>query len=139
MSDPKYSNFSHTNFYCKKIIHSLNLSNNLKIKDEAEKVNKITMRKINKTKNPKEYIEKLCDEENNRFEKIINNQTSKNFLENRQLPQIINEKKNIELVNNFYNNGNGKFMGYNFNPFNYELMWSKNRTKRNVFGTLFNN
>ncbi len=49
------------------------------------------------------------------------------------------KKKNIEFTNNFYNNGNSKFMGIKYNPFNYELMVSKNRTKRNIFGTLFIN
>ncbi len=139
MSDPKFLNFSHTNFHCKKIINSLHMSNNLKVKDEMQKTSKIEVRKLNKAKNPKDFVEKLCDLENSKYGRIFNMQRSKDFLDPRQLPEIKFEKKNVDVTNNFYNAGNSKFMGVNYNPFNYDLFASKNRTKRNVFGTLFIN
>ena len=139
MSDPKFLNFSHTNFHCKKIIKSLHLSHNLKVKEEIPKISKVEVRKVNKAKNPKDFVEKLCDLENTKYVRIFNMQRSSEFLEERQLPEIKYEKKNIDFGKNFYNNGNSKFMGVNYNPFNYDLVASKNRTKRNVFGTLFIN
>jgi len=139
MSDTKFLNYSHTNFHCKKIINSLNMSNNLKIKDEMQKISKVELRKVNKAKNPKEFVEKLCDLENTKYGRIFSMQKSKDFLDQKQLPEIKYEKKNIEINTNYYNNGNSKFMGVDYNPFNYDLIASKNRTKRNVFGTLFIN
>lgn len=139
MSDTKFLNYSHTNFHCKKIINSLNMSNNLKIKDEMPKISKVELRKVNKAKNPKEFVEKLCDLENTKYGRIFSMQKSKDFLDQKQLPEIKFEKKNIEINSNYYNNGNSKFMGVDYNPFNYDLIASKNRTKRNVFGTLFIN
>lgn len=139
MSDPKYLNYSHTNMHCKKILDSLHMSNNLKVKDEIPKISKVELRKVNKAKNPKEFVEKLCDLENAKYGRIFSLQKTKEFLDERQLPEIKYEKKNIEVANNFYNNGNSKFMGISYNPYNYDLIASKNRTKRNVFGTLFIN
>lgn len=139
MSDPKFLNYSHTNFHCKKIINSMNMSNNLKVKDEIQKISKVELRKVNRAKNPKDFVEKLCDLENSKYGRIFNMQKSKDFLLKKQLPEIKYEKKNIEIDNNYYNNGNSKFMGVQYNPFNYDLIASKNRTKRNVFGTLFIN
>jgi len=141
MSDPKFMNFSSTNFHCKKMINSLKMGINLKIKGEMEIINldKKDLRKINKIKKPLDYVNKICDMQNQKFGKIVNFQTDYNFLRERSLPKIQNEVKEIEINNNFYNNGNSKFMGGNYNPYNYDLFASKNRIKRNVFGTLFIN
>jgi len=139
MSDPKYLNYSHTNFHCKKIINSLHMSNNLKVNDEIQKISKVELRKVNKAKSPKEFVNKLCDLENSKYGRIFNMQKSQEFLEEKKLPEIKYEKKNIEISKNFYNNGNSKFMGIKYNPYNFDLITSKNRTKRNVFGTLFIN
>lgn len=139
MSDPKYLNYSHSNFHFKKIINSLHLSNNLQINYEMPRVNKIELRKVNKAKNPKDFVDKLCGIENNKYANIIEFNKDKEFLDKKYLPEIKYETKTIELTDNMYNNGNSKFMGLNYNPFNYDLIASKNRTKRNVFGTLFIN
>ncbi len=97
MSDTKYLNFSHTNFHCKKIINSLHMSNNLKVNDEMQKISKVDFRKVNKAKTPKDFIEKLCELENTKYGRIFKMQQSKEFLKERNLPQIKYEKKKYRI------------------------------------------
>lgn len=139
LSDPKFLNFSSTNFHCKKMINSLKLGSKMKIEGEINKPKRTDLKKINKIKDPKEYVDTLCELQNQKFGNIFNLQKDTKVLEEKRLPKIKNEVKKIELSKNFYNNGNSKFMGGTYNPYNYELFSSKNRTKRNVFGTLFSN
>ena len=111
----------------------------MKIEGEINNPKRADMRKINKIKQPNEYVEKLCDLQNQKFGKIIDFQRNDSLLRERSLPKIHNEVKDVEVTDNYCNNGNSKFMGGNYNPNNYDLFASKNRIKRNVFGTLFIN
>lgn len=133
------SKFSSTKNYCKKMINSLKLGSNLNIKGEIYVPRKAELRKIDKIKNENEYVERLCNLQNQKFGKIFTLQMDSKILEENCLPKITNEIKEIELSKNFYNNGNSKYMGSKYNPYNYDLFASKNRIKRNVFGTLFIN
>jgi hypothetical protein len=139
MSDPQFMNFSLTNFHCKKMLNSLKMVVDLKVNGEMNNPERNDVRKINKIKQPNIYIDKLCELQNQKFGKIVNFQKDDKILREKSLPKIRNEIKEIIVDNNYYNNGNSKFMGGRYNPFNYDLFTSKNRIKRNVFGTLFIN
>ena len=77
--------------------------------------------------------------ENQRLHDIIMKQTNEGFLKENKLPKIsyICEQPQIVVKNTGI--GNSKFMGNNYNPHNYNLANTKNRVKRNITGSLFNN
>lgn len=139
MSDPRFMNFSLTNFHCKKMINTLKMCVDLKINGEMNNPEKNDVKWVNKIKQPNIYIDNLCELQNKKLGKIVNFQKDEKILKEKSLPKIQNEMKEIIVDNYYYNSGNSKFMGKNYNPYNYDLFSSKNRIKRNVFGTLFIN
>ena len=75
--------------------------------------------------------------ENDRLTNILLNQTSEGFLKANKLPKISYIINQPEIVVKKTGIGNSKFMGQNYNPYNFNPTSHKNMTKRNVNGTLY--
>lgn len=79
------------------------------------------------------YLEK----ENERLGNILLNQTSEGFLRSNRLPKISFIVNQPDIIVKKTKIGNSKFLGNQYNPFNYNPANSKNLTKRNIYGSLF--
>jgi hypothetical protein len=82
-------------------------------------------------------IHTFLDNENKRLGSILLNQTSEGFLRSNRLPKISLIVNQPDIVVRRTKVGNSKFMGTQYNPFNFNPANSKNLTKRNINGSLF--
>lgn len=109
-------------------------------------VNRTMLRSINFSKEKSLYS--LIESENNHMREILKKKIlNPSFLKANKLPKIKYAGRQIDSevsccsakYGNTYSNHNSYFMGGKYNPSNYELAKTKNRTKRNEFGYLFAN
>jgi hypothetical protein len=108
---------------------------NPEYKEEFRKTKIMTEKISNSVYNPTSANTDV-NEENERLRNILMNQTNKNFLNSKQLPQIsviVNQPKTLLKKTN---TSNTKMMGGKYNPFNYHGT-NKNWTKRNYLGALY--
>lgn len=82
-------------------------------------------------------IHTYLDKENERLGNILLNQTSEGFLRSNRLPKISFIVNQPDIIVKKTKVGNSKFLGNQYNPFNYNPANSKNLTKRNIYGSLF--
>ena len=84
-----------------------------------------------------ENFDKYLNRENSRLTEILLDQTNQNYLKNNKLPKISYIVNQPEITIKKTGIGNSKFMGGNYNPFNFNSNDYKNKTKRNTSGALF--
>ena len=85
------------------------------------------------------FLNKLCEDENDKMKKIISSQSNSTFLADSKLPKIgllLNQPKTIVNSNKILYSKN---FGEKYNPYCFSINRSKQSAERNPYGALFNN
>jgi hypothetical protein len=89
---------------------------------------------------PSKVLNDWINEEDKKFKSFLpENSFGGNFIENIKLPPTFNKLVQPEVAYSSNIKGDCKMMGDKYNPYNYYIDYSRQRKKRNVYGSVYLN